>query len=75
MGGRARVLRLEAPRRLRVDGALGAAWMPSCGILPGCALAAFVRRVLLVPWGRAVQSASDATRRAYVDDLTFWRRG
>eukprot|EP00974_Lingulodinium_polyedra_P074114 7181681-Lingulodinium_polyedra.AAC.1 len=65
----------EAPRRLRVDGALGGEWRPTSGILPGCALAVFVLRALLVPWERAVEAAADVSRRIYVDDLTFWRCG
>eukprot|EP00974_Lingulodinium_polyedra_P102971 9967760-Lingulodinium_polyedra.AAC.1 len=65
----------EAPRRIRVDGALGECWIPTSGILPGCALAVFVLRVLLVPWERAVEAESDVARRIYVDDLTFWRVG
>eukprot|EP00974_Lingulodinium_polyedra_P096871 9388785-Lingulodinium_polyedra.AAC.1 len=46
-----------APRRLRVDGALGGPWEPTSGILPGRALAVFVLRVLLAPWERAVDAA------------------
>eukprot|EP00974_Lingulodinium_polyedra_P074928 7260331-Lingulodinium_polyedra.AAC.1 len=38
-------------------------------------MAVFVLRLLLLPWERAVDSADDAmARRAYVDDLTFWKR-
>eukprot|EP00974_Lingulodinium_polyedra_P071327 6901958-Lingulodinium_polyedra.AAC.1 len=60
----------RAPRRLRVDGALGEAWQPTSGILPGCAMAVFVLRLLLIPWERAVARADYAmARRAYVDDL------
>eukprot|EP00974_Lingulodinium_polyedra_P000572 55060-Lingulodinium_polyedra.AAC.1 len=42
-----------AERRLRVDQALGAAWSPTRGILPGCALAVFVLRLMLEPWDAA----------------------
>eukprot|EP00974_Lingulodinium_polyedra_P038583 3697752-Lingulodinium_polyedra.AAC.1 len=39
-------------------------------------MAVFVLRVLLAPWAAAVEAAeSQAQRRAYVDDLTMWRRG
>eukprot|EP00974_Lingulodinium_polyedra_P038719 3709714-Lingulodinium_polyedra.AAC.1 len=39
-------------------------------------MAVFVLRVLLVPWAVAVEAAkSRVQRRAYVDDLTMWRRG
>lgn len=65
-----------APRRLRVEGVLGDPWVPTSCILFGCGLAVFVPRVLLVPWDAATEAKGDtATRRAYVDDLTFWRRG
>eukprot|EP00974_Lingulodinium_polyedra_P106578 10317682-Lingulodinium_polyedra.AAC.1 len=53
-----------AERRVRVDGALGGPWQPTSGILPGCALAVYVLRPLLIPWGLAVQRVdSEVTRR------------
>ena len=66
-----------APRRLRVEGALGERWAPSSGILPGCALAVFVLSTALRPWGRRMERAVDPClrRRLYVDDLTMWGRG
>eukprot|EP00974_Lingulodinium_polyedra_P128120 11204785-Lingulodinium_polyedra.AAC.1 len=64
-----------APRRIRVDGALGDPWQPTNGILPGRALAVFVLRVMLAPWERAVDAASTVSRRIYFDDLTFWKAG
>eukprot|EP00974_Lingulodinium_polyedra_P015649 1516218-Lingulodinium_polyedra.AAC.1 len=54
-----------AARRLRVDGAFGNPWRPASGILPGCALAVYVLRLLLAPWETAVQDASDVARRDY----------
>ena len=36
----------SAPRRLRVDGALGETWLPSSGILPGCWKDARIKGVL-----------------------------
>jgi hypothetical protein len=66
----------SAPRRLRVEGALGGTWQPSSGILPGCALAVFLLSVLLRPWDRKVERSHDLVRRRiYVDDLTLWARG
>ena len=65
-----------APRRLRVAGALGGEWLPSSGILPGCSLAVFVLKVLIRPWDRRIgRAVAGLQRRAYVDDLTFWKRG
>ena len=65
-----------APRRLRVEGALGGEWRPSSGILPGCAMAVFVLSVLLRPWDRRIERTDDRLRRRiYVDDLTIWARG
>ena len=65
-----------APRRLRVADALGKQWAPTSGILPGCAMAVFVLKVLVRPWDRRVDRTADGLRRrAYVDDLAFWRRG
>eukprot|EP00974_Lingulodinium_polyedra_P129179 11209095-Lingulodinium_polyedra.AAC.1 len=65
-----------AARHLRVEGALGWPWMPTNGILPGCALAVFILRVLLVPWEAALDAEEqEVVKRAYVDDVTFWRRG
>eukprot|EP00974_Lingulodinium_polyedra_P104583 10123975-Lingulodinium_polyedra.AAC.1 len=53
-----------AERRLRVDQAVGDAWSPTRGILPGCALAVFVLRLLLEPWDAAVDRRdSDVSRR------------
>eukprot|EP00974_Lingulodinium_polyedra_P051547 4959818-Lingulodinium_polyedra.AAC.1 len=64
-----------ADKRLRVDQTIGAPWKPTCGILPGRALAVFVLRLLLEPWDDAVERQdSEVSRRAYVDDLTMWRR-
>ena len=65
-----------APRRLRVEGALGECWRPTSGILPGCALAVFVLSVLLRPWDRQIARVHDQLRRRiYVDDLVLWLRG
>lgn len=65
-----------APRRLRVDGALGSPWEPTSGILPGCALAVFVLSVLVRPWYQRTGKVHDGLRRRmYVDDLTLWARG
>jgi ribonuclease HI len=65
-----------APRRLRVEGALGKCWDPTSGILPGCALAVFVLSVMLRPWDRKMARIHDLLRRRiYVDDLSFWARG
>jgi ribonuclease HI len=66
-----------APRRLRVEGALGECWTPTSGILPGCALAVFVLSVALRPWDRRMEHtvAPCLRRRIYVDDLTLWARG
>jgi hypothetical protein len=65
-----------AKRRLRVEGAIGASWGPTSGILPGCALAVFVLSVLIRPWDRRVARVHDSLRRRiYVDDLAFWARG
>jgi ribonuclease HI len=65
-----------APRRLRVEGAIGRSWTPSSGILPGCALAVFVLSVLTRPWDRRMSRVHDLLRRrTYVDDMTFWARG
>ena len=63
----------SAPRRLRVEGALGDRWMPTSGILPGCALAVFVLSVALRPWDRRMERAVAPClrRRLYVDDLTL----
>ena len=66
----------SAPRRLRVDGALGGQWLPSSGILPGCALAVFALSVLVRPWYQRTGRIQDSLRRrVYVDDLTLWARG
>jgi ribonuclease HI len=66
----------SAPRRLRVEGAVGSTWRPSSGILPGCALAVFVLSVLIRPWDRKAMRVHDLLRRRiYVDDLVFWARG
>ena len=67
----------HAPRRLRVEGALGDSWTPTFGILPGCALAVFVLSTALRPWDRRMERTVDAClrRRLYVDDLTMWARG
>ena len=65
-----------APRRLRVGSAVGEEWLPTSGILPGCALAVFVLSVMIRPWDRKVARVHDSLRRRiYVDDLTFWARG
>eukprot|EP00974_Lingulodinium_polyedra_P072428 7009802-Lingulodinium_polyedra.AAC.1 len=38
-------------------------------------MAVFVLRLMLVPWEREMGRADDSiARRAYVDDLTFWKR-
>ena len=66
----------QAPRRVRVDGALGQPWVPTSGILPGCALAVFVLSVLVRPWYQRTGRVHDGLRRrVYVDDLTVWARG
>ena len=66
----------KAPRRVRVDGALGQPWVPTSGILPGCALAVFVLSVLVRPWYQRTGRVHDGLRRrVYVDDLTVWARG
>ena len=67
----------HAPRRLRVEGALGDCWRPTSGILPGCALAVFVLSTALRPWDRRMERTVDPClrRRLYVDDLTMWARG
>ena len=66
----------SAPRRLRVEGALGQPWGPTSGILPGCALAIFVLSVLVRPWYWRTGRVHDSLRRrVYVDDLTVWARG
>ncbi len=66
----------SAPRRLRVDGALGEKWTPTSGILPGCALAVFALSVLIRPWYQRTGRIHDSLRRrVYVDDLTVWARG
>ena len=66
----------SAPRRLRVEGALGQPWVPTSGILPGCALAVFALSVLVRPWYCRTGRVHDALRRrVYVDDLTLWARG
>eukprot|EP00974_Lingulodinium_polyedra_P034778 3341963-Lingulodinium_polyedra.AAC.1 len=52
-----------AARRVRVDGALGEPWQPTSGILPGCAMAVFVLRLMLVPWEREVGRADDSIAR------------
>ena len=65
-----------APRRIRVEAALGGEWEPSSGILPGCALAVFVLSILMRPWDRRVEKSHELLRRRiYVDDLTLWARG
>ena len=57
-------------------GALGAAWAPTSGSLPGCARAVFVRVVFLRPWdARVARAGGSLRRRIYVDDLTLWARG
>ena len=66
----------SAPRRLRVEGALGQPWAPTSGILPGCALAVFALSVLVRPWYCRTGRVHDILkRRVYVDDLTVWARG
>eukprot|EP00969_Alexandrium_andersonii_P330638 14613214-Alexandrium_andersonii.AAC.1 len=45
----------HAPRRLRVEGALGDGWVPTFGVLPGCALAVFVLSTALRPWDRRME--------------------
>ena len=66
-----------APRRLRVEGALGDCWTPTSGILPSCALAVFVLSTTLRPWDRRMERmvGLGLRRRLYVDDLTMWARG
>eukprot|EP00959_Pyramimonas_sp_CCMP1952_P381020 7983438-Pyramimonas_sp.AAC.1 len=39
-----------ANRRVRVCKAIGSAWSPKRGLLPGCPLAVFVLGVLTRPW-------------------------
>ena len=64
-----------ANRRLRVGRAIGGAWAPSSGILPGCALAVFFLSVLTWPWHRRTGAVDDRLqRRIYVDDFTLWSR-
>jgi hypothetical protein len=66
----------KAPRRVRVDGALGQPWVPTSGILPGCSLAVFVLSFLVRPWYQRTGRVHDGLRRrVYVDDLTVWARG
>ena len=65
----------KADRRLRVGRAVGDAWAPSSGILPGCALAVFILRVLTLPWHKRTGEIDDRLRRRiYVDDFTLWER-
>ena len=62
-----------ADRRLRVAGAQGAAWSPTCGVLLGCPLAVFALALLVRPWQCKVQAINPGIReRAYVDDLLAW---
>ena len=65
-----------AQRRVRVGRAIGDPWAPSCGILPGCALAMFFLSVLTRPWQRRA-SALDSRlwQRVFVDDFALWARG
>lgn len=60
-----------------MEGALGQTWLPTSGILPGCAMAVFVLSVALRPWDRRMERtvAPCLRRRLYVDDLTMWARG
>ena len=66
----------KAKRRVRVGCAIGGAWDPSSGMLPGCALAVFFLSVLTLPWYRRTGEIDDRLRRRiYVDDFTLWARG
>ena len=65
----------SANRRIRVGRAIGSAWAPTSGILPGCALAVFILSVLTLPWYRRTGELDDRLqRRIYVDDFTLWSR-
>lgn len=66
----------EAQRRLRVGRVLGQPWLPTSGLLPGCALAVFFLGVLTLPWLRRTGAVDDRLRcRVYVDDFSAWLRG
>ncbi len=65
-----------ARRRLRFPGFLGAEWIPTSVILPGCAVAVYLLGLLIWPWEKAVEAVNhDLQARLYVDDATFWLLG
>ena len=66
----------EAPRRLRVAGAMGQPWLPTSGIPAGCPLAVDVLAVISIVWAVALAAAPlPPVARRFVDDLTCWKAG
>ena len=63
----------EAPRRLRVAGAMGPAWAPASGIPAGCPLAVDVLAVISVAWAVALAAAPlPPVARRYVVTCGLW---
>ena len=66
----------QAPRHIKIDGAMGVTRSPLRCIPPGCPAAVDVLSMITFPWVKQARLVMDnCSARAWVDDLTWWGRG
>ena len=66
----------QAPRHIKVDGAMGTPRVPVQCIPPGCPAVVDILAMLTLPWLKQARCTHEpSSARAWVDDLTWWGRG
>ena len=66
----------QAPRHIKVDGAVGESRVPLRCIPPGCPAAVDVLALVTMPWIKMARRTHEPCQaRGWVDDLTWWGRG